>query len=108
MNPLPLPLLLALMHALEHGLNIDLRLETLPLNPLLELSQLHLELLLPSFPLLSLLVVPDQPQLVLLTFMLWGKQLLHAGTGSSIEFVTYSFATRSAASSIYASIASTE
>lgn len=37
-----------------------------------------------------------------------GKQLLHAGTGSSIEFVTYSFATRSAASSIYASIASTE
>lgn len=107
-NPLPLPLLLALMHALEHGLNIDLRLETLPLNPLLELSQLHLELLLPSFPLLSLLVVPDQPQLVLLTFMLWGKLLLHAGTGSSIEFVTYSFATRSAASSIYASIASTE
>lgn len=51
MNPLPLPLLLALMHALEHGLNIDLRLDTLPLNPLLELSQLHLELLLPSFPL---------------------------------------------------------
>lgn len=47
---LSLPLLLALMHALEHGLNIDLRLETLPLNPPLELSQLHLELLLPSFP----------------------------------------------------------
>ena len=95
------------MHALEHGLNLDLRLETLPLNPLLELSQLHLELLLPSFPLLSLLVVPDQPQLVLLiccVFLL----LLHAGTGSSIEFVTYSFATRSAASSHYASIASTE
>lgn len=63
------------MHALEHGLNIDLRLDTLPLNPLLELSQLHLELLLPSFP---LLVVPDQPQLVLLTFMLWGKLLLQA------------------------------
>jgi len=64
------------------GLNIDLRLDTLPLNPLLELSQLHLEPLLPSFPLLSLLVVPDQPQLVLLTFMLWGKLLLHAVTGS--------------------------
>lgn len=63
---------------------------------------------LPSFPLLSLLVVPDQPQLVLLTFMLWGKLLLHAGTGSFISFLTYSFATRSAASSIYASIASTE
>lgn len=30
----------ALMHALEHGLNIDPRLD-LPLNSLLELSQLH-------------------------------------------------------------------
>lgn len=95
MNPLPLPLLLALMHALEHGLNIDLRLDTLPLNPLLELSQLHLELLLPSFPLLSLLVVSDQPQLMLFTFMLWGKLLLQARDLLLIFFFTYSFATRS-------------
>jgi hypothetical protein len=29
------------MHALEHILNLDMRLETLPLNPPLELSQLH-------------------------------------------------------------------
>jgi len=54
------------------------RLETLPLNLLLELSQLHLELLLPSLPLLPLLVVPDQPESVLLTLPLWGKLLLQA------------------------------
>lgn len=48
---LPLPLLLALMHALEHGLNLDPRL-SLPLNSLL--VSYILKLLLPSFPLLSL------------------------------------------------------
>lgn len=102
-------MLLALIHALEHGLNIvDLRLETLPLNLLLELSQLHLELLLPSFPLLSLLVVPEKPKLVLLTFLLWGKLLLQA-RGPLLNWLLIAFfVTRSAASSIYASIASTE
>lgn len=62
----------AFMQALEHGLNLDPRLD-LSLNSLL--VSYILKLLLPSFP---LLVVPEKPQLVLFTVMLWGKQLLQA------------------------------
>lgn len=49
-----------------------------------------------------------KPKLVLLTFLLWGKLLLQA-RGPLLNWLLIAFfVTRSAASSIYASIASTE